>query len=269
MNNDGTSIKNISRNNANEFGFSWSPDGDKLAFTSENFGRAQIFIINSDGTGRQNLTGDDMWHGYPDWSPDGNMIAYVTGQPEMQNGQANIKGQIYIMKIGGSDKTDLSHDVYNDWNPVWSPDGKKIAFVSYKDAIPQIFTMNSDGTQRQNLSNNQFEELYQSGSPDGKNSFVSYKDAIPQIFTKNSDGTQRQNLSNNQFEELYPVWLLMAANLPLYHLKNSISQIYMNLTAATGRICLITMLMNIPDMVPLMAANLPLCLILRNVPKFL
>ena len=119
MNSDGTNIKNISNNDYDEFGFSWSPDGDKLAFTSDYYGKGQIFIINSDNTTRQNLSNEDHWYGYPSWSPDGSKIVFVSGEPEILDGQANIRGQIYIMKNDGTEKRNLSGNILNDWHPTW------------------------------------------------------------------------------------------------------------------------------------------------------
>jgi len=207
MNSDGTNIKNISNNDFDEFGFFWSPDGNKLAFTSDYYGKGQIFIINSDTTERQNLSDEDHWNGYPTWSPDGSKIAFVSGELEIVDGQANIRGQIYIIKNNGTEKINLSDNILNEWHPTWSPDGSKIAFVSYINAIPQIFIMNPDGSERKNLSNNDFDELYPTWSPDGsKIAFVSSANGVSKIFTMYVVGSNRKNITGQDFVGTYPLW---------------------------------------------------------------
>jgi hypothetical protein len=50
------------------------------------------------------------------------------------------------MSADGSNLTRLTHDPSHDWNPIWSPDGAKVAFESDRDGEVGIFVMNSDGT---------------------------------------------------------------------------------------------------------------------------
>ncbi len=62
-------------------------------------------------------------------------------------------GEIYLSNANGRDQRNLTNDPAEDRNPVWSPDGQKIAFISERTGSGQIYVMNSDGSGLKQLSN--------------------------------------------------------------------------------------------------------------------
>lgn len=122
----------------------WSPDGQKIVFTSHpltdsgtSAPNAEIYLINPDGTGRTQLTFNSEEERAPAWSPDGTQILYVCRKA------ANGSFEVCVMNADGTGQTRLTFDG-NYLTPTWSPDGQRIVF--HKGAENQLRVMQSSGT---------------------------------------------------------------------------------------------------------------------------
>src|SRR4029077_7283177 len=90
--------------------------------------------------------------------------------------------------------------VVQNSDPAWSPDGKKIAFMSNRDGGDiEIYVMNVDGSQQTRLTNAPGRDAHPSWSPDGKNIyFQSPRDGgMPQIYVMKADGSGQRRLTHN------------------------------------------------------------------------
>lgn len=119
---------------ASDYDPAWSPDGNRIAFTSTRAGNPDIYVYNFlDGSLKQ-LTSERYVEKQPAWSPSGTQIAYV---------RESVYGQIWIMADSGQFQTrfSLSGEVNDLW-PQWVPDGTIILFSQLKsDGIPNLFAL--------------------------------------------------------------------------------------------------------------------------------
>lgn len=121
---------------------SWSPDGTKLVFTGYDGGWSDLFIVNADGTGLRRLTNDPYADLHPAWSPDGKMIAFTTDRGPGTDFKTLDFGnyRIALMDVeSGALRVLDDMDHGKNINPVWSPEGESLAFVSDRDGVSDIF----------------------------------------------------------------------------------------------------------------------------------
>jgi len=119
-------ITKITDGSGSILNFSWSPDGEYLAFDSDIDGDAEIYTIRVDGTQLKQLTTNDIQDSDPSWSPDGTQVAYTVNE---KDGQA-----IYLMDVDETNALRLTSGL----TPAWSPDGLRIAFSRHYDGIYTI-----------------------------------------------------------------------------------------------------------------------------------
>ena len=150
MNANGTGVTRLTRNAADDFSPTWSPDGNKIAFVSARAGNYEIYAMNADGTGVKRLTNNAAMDLTPAWSPNGAKIAFVS--------RRDGRSEIYVMNATGAGLTRLTKNlpsqcyssIFNqcgESSPAWSPDGKRIVFAHKQSRYTAILeTIRADGS---------------------------------------------------------------------------------------------------------------------------
>jgi Tol biopolymer transport system component len=109
------------------------------------------------------------------------------------------KFEIYAMRADGSDARRLTNNAAFDSGPTFSPDGKRIAFVSHRDGNYEIYLMNADGTDQHRLTHNPAQDRQPAFSPDGKRiAFASDRTGNFEIYVMNVDGTDQHRLTHRR-----------------------------------------------------------------------
>ncbi len=202
---DGSDIQNLT--NSPDFNSTpaWSPDGERIAFSSSRTGIPQIFVMNADGSNAIQFTFDHQ-NDYPIWLPGGEKIAFRT---------TDGKGLWWwrVMNIQTSEITQFSEPVFDFFyqTPAWSPDGQRIAYMSLfeqeprNDGSSQIHVKNLNGSNDRALTNDTWANINPIWSPDGKEiAFLSERDGVYNsfaLYVMEADGQNVRKLTNPIFSE--------------------------------------------------------------------
>ena len=98
MNADGSNQTRLTNNSFRDSDPTWSPDSNKIAFTTTRDGNFEIYSMNSNGSNQVNLTNNSSSDFDPVWSPDGNRIAFLS----FRESTMNIPQEIFSMNVDGS-----------------------------------------------------------------------------------------------------------------------------------------------------------------------
>jgi Tol biopolymer transport system component len=181
-----------------------SPDGERLAVSSDRAGNHDLWVLPAEGGEMQPLTTDPTPDWFPRWSPDGKQIAFYA----YRSGNRDI----WVMPAGGGRARQLTTHEAFDAGPAWSPDGKTLAFMSARRGSDDIWTIPSDGGEPLRLTDDPGSEWSLSWSFDGEHIvFASITGGTsaglwrlpasggePSLLTPVSDGTQILSRSRNE-----------------------------------------------------------------------
>jgi TolB protein len=83
--------------------------------------------------------------------------------------------------------------------PAWSPDGRTIVFVSWRDGNGEVYAMDADGSEPRNLTQHPAKDFRPAWSPDSRKiAFVSRRDGNSEIYVMSADGSEMRNLTRSR-----------------------------------------------------------------------
>jgi serine/threonine-protein kinase len=183
----------ITQDSFDDYGPTWSPDGQQIAYSSKRNQQYDVYIIDLRTGVSRNLTSHPDDESYPSWSPDGTQILF----------HSNRYGEfdIFVINVDGSGLRQLTSNDLPDLGPKWSPDGRQIAFSQSLADRRQLAIMNADGSNiRQITADRSYSHTYPSWSPDGSQlAFYMVPDlsATTGIHIIDANGQNMQQITNN------------------------------------------------------------------------
>ncbi|HEX8616916.1 MAG TPA: hypothetical protein VF911_04935 [Thermoanaerobaculia bacterium] len=141
---DGQNQRQISRHGALSILPSWSPDNERMVYTSFARGTSDMYIINRRGGGRMRINSGLSLNTSATFSPVSNDIAFV--------GSVRGNPDIYLIKDDGTNLRRLTSGGSIESTPEWSPNGRQISFTSGRSGSPQIYVMDAEGTNVRRIS---------------------------------------------------------------------------------------------------------------------
>jgi len=136
---DGSGVEvNLTNSKGLDDGPEYSPDGKYIYFNSVRSGTMQIWRMQPDGRNQEQVTKDEFNNWFPHISPDGQWIAFISFPKEVDPADHPYYKRVYLrlMPVSGGAPKVIAY-VYGGQGtinvPSWSPDSKRVAFVSNTD----------------------------------------------------------------------------------------------------------------------------------------
>jgi dipeptidyl aminopeptidase/acylaminoacyl peptidase len=118
-------------------------------------------------------------------------------------------GDLWIVMVNGTEPVKVLVSPAEEAVPVWSPDGKRIAFRSNRDGNSEIYVVDADGSNLKRLTQDNAVDTSPTWSPDGK--YIAYRslrdnNAEIKLIDMNNPGAAHKNLTNNPANDYSPKW---------------------------------------------------------------
>lgn len=218
--------------------------GSKIAFTklredveipgSTEQLEAEIWVMNGDGSDPRRLTYNTTDDLGAVWSPNGKTVAFYgiqfgpgPGGDLVQIGPPHV----YLTEADGGEQTVLTVGRF----PNWSPNGHKIAFDSGGQGS-NIFVINADGTDLEQLTKAAGRNIRPDWSPDGQRiAFAKGPIGNEEIYVMNADGSGPIQLTHNDVGDNAPSWSPNGQAIAFQSDRDGNAEIYVMSADGTGQ----------------------------------
>ena len=208
MDADGGNVVKLTGQNGGYLSPRWSPDGQSIALSRSG----TIMVMNADGSGLREVFQPQLEEtaepchgpGFPGgWSPDGKRITYYSASASRQTGEICI-----VDAATGEIEAVVVEPVAIHAEPVWSPDGRYLAYRSIRGDNSDIYVYDLEEKKETRLTDVPELDAEPEWSPDGEwIAFVSYRDyPNSDIYLMRKNGSDVRRLTTDPAKDTYPIW---------------------------------------------------------------
>jgi TolB protein len=196
---DSGGLKRISAREGLNIGAAWAPDGTKLATTLSVDGNPDIYTIDTSGRILERLTNHWGIDVSPSFSPNAKRIAFVSNR--------SGSPQVYVRDLASGTEERLTFEGNYNTSPAWSS-LDKIAYTSMNQGRFEIFSINPDGTQPRQLTEDQGNNEDPCWSPDGHYIMFSSnrEGGAYHLYMMTANGQNQRRISFFQGQQTSPSW---------------------------------------------------------------
>ncbi len=217
---DGYGLTALTKENALVLLPKWTPDGQRIIYTSYKDNNPDLYIIKDNGTGRKMLSGFQGLNSMARFSRDGKSLVIVLskdGNPEL-----------YLMTPAGEMIRRLTNNKRIDAAPSWSPSNRDLVFISDRTGVPQMFITDIDGANVRRLVYSNTYTDSPEWSPTGER--IAYVTRMAKgefnIFTTDVSGNYQQQLTKGTKRNENPSWSPDGRFLVFVSTRNGKSQLF-------------------------------------------
>ncbi|HUF10801.1 MAG TPA: hypothetical protein VMO47_15890 [Rhodothermales bacterium] len=161
---------------------SWSPDGNRIAYLSHSQTSSELRVHDLvKHLSTTIATGSTPWFhpsnlfSTPSWTPSGDRIVCARRRIESEESERDI----YTMTIDGGDLQPVVKSPWDDFQPAYSPDGRRVAFLSRRSGATNVWTMDLDTGSLAQVTSEGVAQGSLSWSADGTQIvFIGYRDHL-------------------------------------------------------------------------------------------
>jgi TolB protein len=179
----------------------FSADGKKIVYSSsadENFDLVVLDLDDTTDNAQKTIASTKDAEIYGTFSPDDKLISYSSFD-------INYKGTVHVCSSTGKNDNAVSRGMGSSYNPKFSPDSKKLAFVSNKSGNFDIFICNSDGSGMKQITNSSGNTIEFDWFPDSKKIvYEDMKESVSSINIIDIETGKTTNLTGEKANNINP-----------------------------------------------------------------